>query len=457
MRNDRSSLFENVLSGAAVFTIALLMAAGCGGRSEPNLVLLTIDTLRPDRLGVYGSSETRTPVFDRLATEGTLFADCSSPVPSTSPSHASLLTGLYPKNHGLRENGALLGGEVPLLQESLRSAGYATAAFVSGFPLLGRFGFDRGFDDFDDFLSDGFTTGGGETRGTERIAEKTVDAFLRWEEKTDRPWFAWIHIFDPHSVYSAPDPFRTMYYRGDPRNPENRSLEGVDLPAYLMLRGVTDVEYPIALYGGEVTYADYQIGRLMRALRERGVLDETLFAVTADHGESLTEHDYYFGHSHLLYEPSLRVPLILRLPGKVPAGQIVSEPVSLLDLFDTFAELLGVTRPGGSDGRSVVPLIEGGDREEAALFHERPPSGAGPLFALRRGPWKYIRSDDGTEELYDLSADPRESRDLAPVERDRCDRMRSELLSWVDGGKRVDRPELDRETVEKLRILGYVD
>ncbi|RPJ44531.1 MAG: hypothetical protein EHM19_06615, partial [Candidatus Latescibacterota bacterium] len=230
---------------AAAGAAALL---SCGGREGPSVLLVTVDTLRSDRLGCYGASGVRTPALDRLGSEGVLFADCFANVPSTGPSHASILTGLYPPRHGVRENAMSLPATIPLLSEELRAAGFTTAAFVSGFPLERRFGFARGFDHYDDRLPDGFTTENGKVRGTERIAEKTIDAFLRWLPGTEGRFFAWVHLFDPHAVYAAPRPFRRMYYRGSERDPANRSLEGVALPAYQMLGGVTDVRFPIALY-----------------------------------------------------------------------------------------------------------------------------------------------------------------------------------------------------------------
>ncbi|MFH1279098.1 MAG: sulfatase [Candidatus Eisenbacteria bacterium] len=421
------------------------------------MILITVDTLRADRLGCYGSARVLTPHMDRLAREGTLFADCVSPVPSTSPSHATILSGLLPVTHGLRENGAELSPDVPLLAEAFREGGYRTAAFVSGFPLLGRFGFDRGFDLYDDRLSDGFTTREGRTQGTERVGRKTVDAFLRWLDEADGPFFAWVHLFDPHAVYGAPRPFQRMYYSGSgERDPSNTSLEGIDLPPYLMLPGVTDVRFPVALYEGEVAYADHQIGRLLRGLEERGLLDRALLVFTADHGESMTEHGYHFGHSHFLYEPSLRVPLVFRWQGKVPAGSIVEEPVSLTDLLDTILDLAGLGPAVSGEGSSLAPALAGGTPVERTIILERPPMESGLLFGARRGPWKYMRTGEGVEELYHLDDDPGELRNLAGANPERASILRDEVIRKIGEGG-IERPPIDEETRERLRSLGYVD
>ncbi|MBM3320668.1 MAG: sulfatase [Candidatus Eisenbacteria bacterium] len=442
----------------AVFAIAVFgspLVLSCGGDERPSLLLITIDTLRADRLGCYGAHGTRTPHLDRLAAEGTQFADCFTPVPSTAPSHATILSGLYPRNHGIRDNGAVLAESVPLLSEALRSAGYETAAFVSGFPLERRFGFARGFDHFDDRLPDGFTTSEGRVRGTERIAERTVEAFLRWLPESKGPFLAWVHLFDPHSVYSAPPPFRRMYYEGRERDPSNRSLEGIEIPAYHGLAGVTDVRYPIALYEGEVTYTDREIGRLLDGLERGRRPRSVLVVVVGDHGESLTEHGYYFGHSHFLYEPSLSVPLVFRWPGRLPAGRIVAEPVSLVDLAETLLDLLGLGAGWETDGASLVPLLEGEGREPRGVLLERPPVPSGLLFGLREGPWKYLLWEDGTEELYRLDRDPGETRNLAPIETERTVEFRERLLRERIDEVKPDETPLDDETREKLRALGY--
>jgi len=339
------------------------------------------------------------------------------------------------------------------------AADYGTAAFISGFPLAGRFGFGRGFDHFDDRLPEGFTTRGGETRGTERTAGKTVDAFLRWLGQGRKPFFAWVHLFDPHSVYAAPEPFARMYYGGDERDPENRSLDGIRIPAYHMLTGVTDIRFPVALYEGEVTYTDHELGRLFAALEERSILENTLVVITADHGESLTEHGYYFGHSHFLYEPSLRVPLLIRWPRAVPAGRIVDTPVSLLDLLPSIGDLLGIAMPAACDGRSIAPLIDGSEPGAApvALFLERPLLPSGGLVGLREGDWKYLRAEGGEEELYRLDRDPAELRNLASEESDRAASFRDRLEIWFADAGAAAPIEMDEETREKLRGLGYIN
>ncbi|MBN1825245.1 MAG: sulfatase [Candidatus Eisenbacteria bacterium] len=455
MRKKRKARWGR--TAPVLFFMAIL--AGCAGRERPSVILITIDTLRADRLGCYGAPRTRTHAMDRIAAEGVLFSDCVTPVPSTSPSHATILSGLYPRSHGLRENGAPLGEDVPLLSEAMRREGYATVAFVSGFPLLGEFGFDRGFDRFDDRLVDGFVDRDGERRGTERIAEKTVDAFLVWLEREEGPFFAWLHFFDPHSVYAAPGPFRRMYYDGRERDPANRSLEGIEIPAYHGLAGVTDVNYPIALYEGEVSYTDHQLERLLDGLERRGLADRVLLLVTGDHGESMTEHGYYFGHSHFLYEPSLHVPLLIRWPGRLPEGAIRTEPVSLVDIPATLMDLLSLGAVFPTEGRSLAPLARGeGDTREEAVFLERPRiRSAGELRGVRSGPWKYLDDPERGEELYRLDVDPEERENLIDTEAEEAARLRRMLEEHMRGDSADEEYTVDEETRKTLRGLGYVD
>ncbi len=434
----------------------LLVVLSCSGDGEKNVLLITIDTMRADRLGCYGASGMRTPHMDRLARRGALFQECVSPIPETSPAHASILTGLYPKHHGMRQNGVALNQSLPVLPDILGSEGFTTAAFVAGFPLLEKFGFARGFDHYDDYLTDGFTSRDGEVQRTERIAQKVVDAFSFWLEREDGPFFAWIHLFDPHAVYAAPGPYRRMYYNGAERDPENRSLEGVSLPGYLLLGGVTDVEYPVALYEGEVSYVDHQIGRLIDLLRVRGVLARTLVILTGDHGESMNEHGYYFGHSRFLYEPSLHVPLIMHWPGRVPAGVSVDGPVSLVDLVPTILDLLEIDGAGTWDGSSLVPLLFGSTRPSSYMFLERSLLAGGGPGGVRKGDWKFVTTSERGEELYNLENDPGELTNLLSLERERAKELRGVLADW----RRDDKPIseiLDPRTREVLRGLGYVD
>ncbi len=439
-----------------VVSFSLFAFFSCSRTGPPSVLVVTIDTLRSDRLACYGSPHMKTPAFDRLAAEGVMFADCTSPIPETSPAHLSILSGLYPKIHGNRQNGTALDSTIAILPEVFQEAGYFTAGFVSGFPLASKFGFSRGFDHYDDYLVDGFTTQGGKVQGTERGGEKTVDSFLFWLRKMDDPFLAWVHLFDPHATYAAPGPYRRMYYSGDERDAANRWMEGIELPAYLMLDGVTDVQYPIALYEGEVTYVDHQLDRILGGLGDKGILDETLVVVVADHGESLTEHSYFFGHSHFLYQPSVKVPLFFRWPGNLPAGRVVLEPASIIDLAGTICEMLGLSPAMPANGRSLLPLIHGAARKTEPLFVERSTLAGPEMGAVRLGVWKYVRSSERGEELYHLESDPGEGRNLAASNREQVAKLRAMLDQW-SADDEAPTAILDEDTREVLRSLGYID
>ncbi len=389
-------------AAAAALLAAALFAGGCGsGEPRPagdtNLLLVTLDTVRADRLGGYGYGAAETPTLDRLAREGVRFAAASSNAPLTLPSHASLLTGLLPPRHGLRNNGAGRLPEVPTLAGVLAAAGYRTAAFVSSFVLDRRFGLDRGFAVYDDAVER--DAAGGVALDAERRGDRTVERALAWlaaegAETLDRrqPFFLWVHLYDAHAPYAPPAPYASRH-AGRP-------------------------------YDGEIAFADAQVGRLVAELERRGLAGRTLVAVTADHGEALGEHGE-LTHGLLLYEPTLRVPLVLRGAG-LAAGAVVETPVSLADLGPTLAGLLGrplAAAAGGStagtaaalDGRDLsAALRRGAEPPPADLYAEtRYPTlfGWSGLAALRRRQWKYVAAP--VPELYDLARDPGERSNLA--------------------------------------------
>jgi arylsulfatase A-like enzyme len=345
-------------------------------RPRPDILLVTLDTTRADILGCYGGDPTTSPNLDRIAARSHLFERCEASVPQTMPSHTTLFSGLHPFNHGVRKNLAVMvGPEVPLLAEELDEMGYATGAFVSSFVVDGRFGFARGFDHFD--APDTRPSAG---NSMERRAGDTVRAAVEWTAEQPSPWFAWVHLFDPHAPYEPPPPFSGRF---------------ADRP-----------------YAGEVAYTDNEVGRLVGSLVAAGRFDETLVIIAGDHGEALGEHGEET-HGILLYDATTRVPLLIHLPGQVE-GARHARPVGLVDVAPTVRELLGIDVAG--DGTSLLPALLGrtelaSDRTlyleslEGYLRH-----GWAPLHAVVRGRLKYIESP--RPELYDLVADPNERRDL---------------------------------------------
>lgn len=381
-----------------------------------SVVLITIDTLRADRVGAYGLATARTPVLDALAREGARFARAYATAPITLPSHASLLTGRYPPGHGAHHNGVAMR-EVPTLASTLDTAGFATGAFVSAFPLDRRFGLARGFDVYDDGLGRDAV---GQLRN-ERPGDETVTRAIAWldAQRAERT-FLWVHLFEPHAPYGAP---------------------GATGPA-------------LARYDDDVASADALTGRLLASLGDRAA--STLVIVAADHGEAFGEHGE-IGHSLFVYDTTLRVPLIVRGP-RVPAGRIVDAPVSLVDVAPTLLALLG--QPAmDTDGVSLVEAIEGKPVSEREIYAESLAPlfdfGWSPLRTVRAGTWKYI--DAPTAELFDLATDASEQRNIADTDQPRAATLRArvEAMAGPEPSTGQGTP-IDREARGRLEALGYV-
>ncbi|MFL6233938.1 MAG: sulfatase-like hydrolase/transferase [Thermoanaerobaculia bacterium] len=410
---------------------ALLVLFGCSRERiprQPSLVLVTLDTVRADHLGCYGDREAVTPSLDRLASEGLRFANASSAVPLTLPSHTCLLTGLLPPHHGLRNNGvgALRPGTATLAT-LLSAAGYRTGAFLGAFVLDHRFGLKAGFEVYDDEIER--DPKAGPVLEAERPGNEVVDRALAWLGKDDkRPFFLWAHLYDAHAPYTPP-------------------------PAW-------GQRHPGRPYDGEISFVDEQVGRILEELRRRGLDRDTVVAVVADHGEGLGEHGE-MTHGLLLYEPTLHVPLLLRVPWAAKP-RVVETPVSLVDLAPTLAGLLGRPFPGALDGRDLSKaLLAGGEPAQGELYAEtRYPAifGWTPLSALRRRDLKYIAGSK--PELYDLRRDPREGANLlqgqpspAPEARGFAARLTAIEASAVVTARPL---AADAETRAKLASLGYV-
>jgi arylsulfatase A-like enzyme/Flp pilus assembly protein TadD len=416
---------------AAALAAGLLLGGGCARgpetRGQANVLLVTLDTVRADRLGCYGARGVETPALDRLAREGVRFDQASSPVPLTLPAHATILSGLLPPAHGLRNNGAgALPAGPPTLATAFTADGYRTAAFVGSFVLDRRFGLARGFERYDDAIERG--TGATPALEAERRGDAVVDRALAWLEGRDvRPFFLWVHLYDAHAPYEPPSPFRERH-AGRP-------------------------------YDGEVAFADAQVGRLLDALDRLGVAGSTVVAVAADHGEALGEHGE-LTHGFLLYEPTLRVPLLLRAPGTLAAGKVVATPVSLVDLAPTVAALAGgrlvPEAAAGLAGRDLsAPLRAGAEPPPADLYaetHYPEVFGWSRLAALRRRDSKYI--DAPHPELYDLRRDPGETRNLARAGERGGFAMRIAELER-DAVAAPPAAAADAETRARLASLGY--
>lgn len=372
-----------LLALAAVLTALALLSAAFRAGKRSNLLLVTLDTTRADRLGCYGYAEGLTPVLDALASAGTLFENAFASAPLTLPSHATMLTGLEPPEHGLKINGERrLPDSITTLAEVFQGRGYRTGAFIGAFVLARQFGLDQGFEVYDDRVAG--QTDPQSRLGRHRPGAKVVDAALGWlKQNANRSFFCWVHLYDPHDPYDAhPEMFGERF--------ERRS------------------------YDGEIAYTDVQVGRLVRFLEDRRIGPKTLVVIAGDHGESLGEHGE-LTHGNTLYNGALRVPLILWQPGRIPADRRLHTFVSLVDLYPTAIALTGCGRAKGFSGRSLVAVLKGREPEAAPLYAETDlpflQFGWCPLRCILADPWKYTRTSKA--ELYNIREDPHERRNLA--------------------------------------------
>jgi choline-sulfatase len=453
---------------ALVVAVGLLAGAGCSGsgkRELPAVVLVTLDTFRADHLGCLGNPRVRTPHLDRLARGGVLWTEAVTPIPLTTPSHASILSGLSPRAHGVVKNRMVLGPDVETLPEILAANGVRTAAVVSSRVVLGpSLALDRGFNTYE--VVDP------EERPASGEGEETTQLALSWLEENGGPGsFLWVHYFDAHLPYLAPPPLDELYdpdYAGPWRRPREPIQAVFQEPEAVTNR---DVEHIAALYAAEVTFVDHCVGELARELSANPRLAETILLVTADHGEGLYEHERYFGHDIQLYETSLRVPLLLAGAGAAgrdggAVSAIVQEPARTLDVAPTILGLYGLPRGAAMEGRDLlVDPAPRGDAEQ--LVAETHPSRekAHALYALRTEQHKVIwKPRERRHEFYDLERDPGEREDLAAEGGKVFSALRGDLdidlRTRPHGEPRTideERGGADDATREALRSLGYVD
>jgi arylsulfatase A-like enzyme/predicted negative regulator of RcsB-dependent stress response len=390
--------------------------------------------MRADHLGCYGYGVAQTPVLDGLAGEGILYNDAVATYPMTLPSHASILTGLHPPNHGVRNNGEYrLSEDHTTLAEVLKGKGYETVAFIAAFVLDARYGLDQGFEVYDDEV-DPATSASISDHINERSATRVTDAALEWLRGRDqaRPFFAWVHYFDPHQPYRAPEP----YARRFPRRP----------------------------YDAETAYMDSQVGRLLRGVEEAGLKSNTLIIAVGDHGEGLGDHSEST-HGVLIYDSVMRVPLIVSCPSLFQGPHVVHDAiVSTLDIYATVVDLLGVGDAPPSDGLSL--LAAGKNRDRGVYMECMTPyldNGWAPLFGLRRHKDKYILAPG--REYFDLRDDPGELNNLYVNPPARLVEARDSLVGELDRmmAKWPSLEEvadmalvLDPESLARLESLGYV-
>ena len=426
------------MSVRSLFVAVALAAAGLSFTLDarrqaprPNLLLITLDTVRADRLGAYGYGRASTPNLDELSRSGIRFDDATSQSPLTGPAHAALLSGLYPGRLGIRNNASRpVPDETLMLAEAFAASGYRTGAFIGAFVVDRAYGFGQGFEVFDA----NFENFRQEVKSSvERRAADVIDPAIAWvgRGEASRPFFAWVHLYDAHTPYAPPEPFRS--------------------------------KFKVQPYDGEIAYVDAQVGRLLAALRAAGAMENTIIAVVGDHGESLGEH-HEDDHGIFLYDAVMRIPLIMRVPaasgGRIQPG-VVSEQVRSIDLAPTLLELAGLPR-GEMDGESLATVMRGRPRRDVPAsysesWYPQLHFGWSRLRALRVGEWKFI--DAPRPELYDLRKDRAERQNVIAGRGSVAARMSADLDAIEKGfgaAATVPTPQPDAETVARLRSLGYV-
>ena len=427
--------------GLIISIFSLLSGVSCRKLDPVNVVIITIDTTRADHLACYGHPRASTPSIDALAKEGVLFENAFTPVPITCPSHATIMTGKVPIGHGIRDNGIfILPENQETLAEILKANGYACAAGIGAFPLLSRFGLDQGFDLYDERLGVEFNDleGNRSIRKQrlffdERKAALVNESVFPWlNENHQTPFFLWLHYFDPHHPHEAPAPY-------DHRFADNPYL-------------------------GEIAYADECVGVLIEKLKTLGVYENTLIVVTSDHGEGNGEHNEQT-HSFLAYNSTLHVPLVIRNPGGA-SGRRVSKRVGTVDLFPTILDRIGIRIADDLHGNSLKHWLASGEPEkDKAIQHSlyaetlspRLSHGLGEIRAYYDGDYKYLHGP--IKELFNVTDDPRETRNLIEKEPSVAASMRSKLEDYLaaTAPETSNQPiAVDEETARRLMALGYL-
>lgn len=400
-------------------------------RTHPSVILISIDTLRADYLKLYNPKGTSAPNMEQFAREGVTFRKVNSQVPYTLPSHCTILTGVYPAAHQVRDNVRdVLPANIPTLAEDFKQNGYQTAGFIGSMVLSEETHLSRGFDFYDDFFSRG-DVHAEDLGGIERRAEDVFQSFQYWMEhrNSKSPFFAFLHFYDPHSPYAPPHGYAASEKQED-------------------------------LYAGEIKYVDFVLGKLFTFLKDKGIWNDAIVMITSDHGEMLNEHGE-LGHGFFLYEPALKVPLLIRGPG-LPTSKFVDELVELADIAPTLLSLSGLKVPSSIQGESLKPVLDGARKKNRAAFAESYFAslqfGISPIKMIQDGNLKYIEAPH--PELYDLSSDPDESHNLLSERKSEAQKLKTQIGQFEKAySRKQDKKEarnITAEEAEKFAAIGYL-
>jgi arylsulfatase A-like enzyme/predicted Zn-dependent protease len=396
-----------------------------------NVIVITLDTTRADRLPCYGRQDLATPTLDTFAARGVRFEKCYAQTPLTLPSHTTLMTGTLPLFHGIRDNGGFFVPEkLKTMAELFKDKGYETGAFIAAFVLDSKWGLNQGFDTYyDKFDLSKFKRISLST--VQRPANEVLDQALPWlDSRKDKKFFAWLHLYDPHSPYDPPPPYDKLY-AGHP-------------------------------YLGEIAFADSQLARLWTWLESNGLLEKTFIVIAGDHGESLGEHEEQ-SHGFFVYQAAIHIPLIVVTPFGKLQGVVSPEVTGLVDVLPTVCDMAGLPVPAEVQGRSLLPAFFGRRRKDTPLaysetYYPRFHFGWSDLKAVQDSRYKLILAP--VPELYDVVADPREEKNLVYLEKKAFERLSAEADAFVGRASRnayeMDLSRIDEETREKLSALGYV-
>lgn len=461
-----------------VWPVAVILAAGLStqgcGRTEPapkpqpNVVLFVLDTVRADRLHTYGHRRATSPTVDRLAERGVLFETAVAAWPETRQSMAALLTGLYPKNNGVVSfYEHPVAEQLVLLPEVLRDAGYETVAFVENSTLTEDWGFAQGVNEYE--LS--------EDHEPWQSADGLAERWLEQDRDPTRPFFLWVHVNDAHATYEPPPPFQGMFVNDQFYDPgpevevrgDDRLHDAVGgFPGYSRLGDHTELGFYMAEYDAEIRTADAKVARVLQAIENQGLADDTIIVLTSDHGEGFGEHNHYW-HGFTTYEEVARVPLVFSGPG-ISGPSRMLEPVNLVDLLPTVLDLLAVQAPSDLDGVSLKPLLDGSavSLDRRYVFTESGWDFEARQLAVRDGRYKLVHIPKEYEqqqlagvpwELFDLQEDPAESRNRLHDLPDEVDRLRAVLEAWWNNPSSLPADPLEVGAEERLRLeaLGYAE
>ena len=459
LRSDKTRKGQRAFALLVVASLGVPILSRPQAWAVPNVLLVSIDTLRADHLGCYGYQRPTSPTLDRLASEGVAFTDVSAPSPWTRPSHASLLTGLYPSRHGVKTPAHGLDAAVATLAAAFAAAGYDTKAIVNSEHLGERFGLLRGFASYD-YVSE-WSRWPPWRRHIVDSADAITDRALRDLAAAggERPLFLFLHYYDPHSDYAPSADYARLFVRPYAGPLDGGTEQLLEIQRTERPLRPEDRDHLVDLYDAEIRQLDAQLARLFAFLDERGLARSTVVAVTSDHGEEFLDHGSVL-HGHTLYQELLAVPLILRGPG-IAAGRRVSSVASLVDVMPTLLSLAGVPLSSAVDGLDLSGqwLPDAPELPDRAVFAEADSKNAEPDVKrmVRRGRWKlcYDRLEK-TSRLYDLAADPSEQIDRSASDAQVAGDLSARLEQFVRGERRVAEPIVVPPAArQRLRSLGY--